>query len=139
MKERDSREECSKNHQLFGWIERRAVEEFPLQCSMKPQLHLTSRTATGFDVFSDARSPIELDTYDLRRKVKVNLSILDGPKVRVVNHVDSASPPVEFAFINENVLWPGVEKALEHFVTGCQCKRNNECDIDEASICHNLR
>lgn len=92
---------------------------------IKPQLHLTPRTATGFGPSNDARPPVELDKEDLKRQVKLNLSLLNGPKVKIVNHIDSSSPPVNFAFINENYVGVGVEKVPAEYMSGCDCKQEN--------------
>lgn len=98
---------------------------------VKPQLHLTPRTAAGFDTSENARPSVTLDKYLLRKQVKVNLSVLKGPKVKIINEIDQSSPPVDFAFINENVVGEGVEKVPEEFMIGCQCRKDNGRNIGE--------
>ncbi len=104
---------------------------------VKPQLHLTPRTAAGFDTSNNARPPVTLDKHVLRKQVKANLSVLKGPKVKIINAIDQTSPPVDFAFINENVVGEGVEKVPEEFMIGCQCKKDNGRNIGEkgSTIC----
>lgn len=92
---------------------------------VKPQVHLTPRTAAGFNTSGNARPPVTLDNNVLRKQVKVNLRVLKGPKVRIINAIDQSSPPVDFAFINENVVGEGVEKVPEEFMSGCECKKDN--------------
>lgn len=98
---------------------------------VKPQLHLTPRTAAGFDTSDNARPSVTLDKNLLRKQVKANLSVLKGPKVKIINAIDQSSPPVDFAFINENVVGEGVEKVPEEFMIGCQCKKDNGRNIGE--------
>ena len=98
---------------------------------VKPQLHLTPRTAAGFNTSENARPPVTLDKLVLRKQVKVNLSVLKGPKVKIINAIDQSSPPVDFAFINENVVGEGVDKVSEDFMIGCQCKKDNGRNIGE--------
>lgn len=106
---------------------------------VKPQLHLTPRTAAGFNTSDSARPPVTLDKHVLRKQVKANLSVLKGPKVKIINAIDQSSPPVDFAFINENVVGEGVEKVPEEFMIGCQCKKDNGRNIGEKrSTCKSL-
>lgn len=107
---------------------------------VKPQLHLTPRTAAGFNTSDNARPPVDLDKNLLRKQVKVNLGVLNGPKVRIINAIDESSPPVDFAFINENVIGEGVEKVSEEFMGGCQCKKDNGRNMGEkiSAICNSL-
>ena len=81
---------------------------------VKPQIQL-SRTTT----------PVNLDGGALRAQFEQNLKILQGPRVKVYNDVDSTSPPSNFVFINENVLGPGVAALSKDLMTGCSCRKDN--------------
>ncbi|KAL8932733.1 MAG: hypothetical protein Q9211_006152 [Gyalolechia sp. 1 TL-2023] len=72
-----------------------------------------------------------------------NLSQLRGPRVTVVNNIDESSPSIEFRFVNESVLGPGVSRAPDEVMIGCDCKKHYgpnpgcqylkcECLIDSA-------
>ena len=52
-----------------------------------------------------------------------NLSVLRG--VTIVNTVDDSSPPLDFKFIEENLIGKGVYRATDEFMSGCTCRKDN--------------
>lgn len=60
-----------------------------------------------------------------RKRFLLNLSILHGPSVTVVNEIDETSPSIDFRFVSESILGNGVEKATEEFMVGCTCRRDS--------------
>ncbi|KAL8831050.1 MAG: hypothetical protein Q9191_001096 [Dirinaria sp. TL-2023a] len=92
-----------------------------------PTTSTTTLTAPVIRVASPR--PSFIDAPALRKQVVRNLKELTGPKVKVVNDIDDSSPPVNFRFVNDNVLAAGVQKADEQFMTGCNCHPENGRNI----------
>ncbi|KAL8902704.1 MAG: hypothetical protein Q9171_007618 [Xanthocarpia ochracea] len=64
-----------------------------------------------------------------RQQFEKNLRELKGPKVSVVNEFDESSPSIDFYFVQESILGPGVEHVTEDFMVGCDCYKENGRNI----------
>ncbi|KAF2145693.1 uncharacterized protein K452DRAFT_295283 [Aplosporella prunicola CBS 121167] len=83
----------------------------------------------------------------IRDEVVRRLDTLPGPRVTLVNTVDSTSPPLDFQFIAKNILGEGVYAADPATRTGCSkckahmgqgigCEYSKICDCLEYAAVH---
>lgn len=61
------------------------------------------------------------------------LKKLHGPLITVENIYDNEDPPLDFEFLNDWILTPGVEIHNE-FLTGCECGPRG-CDFSKPKKC----
>ncbi|KAF4307235.1 set domain-containing protein [Botryosphaeria dothidea] len=76
----------------------------------------------------------------IRAEVMRRLDSLPGPKISLVNTIDTTSPPLSFEFIRENILGEGVYPADPATRTGCsKCKahmgQNMGCEYSKICEC----
>ncbi|KAI9800336.1 MAG: hypothetical protein M1825_004106 [Sarcosagium campestre] len=67
--------------------------------------------------------------HRVRKVIEDRLSRITGPPITVFNAIDDESPPLDFTFISNSILRPGVNKYPDEFMGGCACRPDNGRNI----------
>lgn len=101
-----------------------------------PKVVVSGKKTTKLSLKVRAKAPFSEIGLGQRRKFLAKMA--DCPLLTLRNDIDNTSPPLDFKFVAESVLGPGVEKLDDAFMSGCTCRKKRsslQCKYPGECLC----